>query len=109
MSVKTVSRVVNRDPVVAAATAARVQDAIRRLGFRRDEMARALRTGGQSRMLGLVIKDLANPFYSAIARGVEEVMRGAQRARDHRQLGRGSRCASASWRCSSASAASTGC
>jgi LacI family transcriptional regulator len=76
VSVKTVSRVVNRDPVVAAATAARVQAAIRRLGFRRDEMARALRTGGQSRMLGLVIKDLANPFYSAIARGVEEVMRG---------------------------------
>ena len=76
VSVKTVSRVVNRDPVVAAATAARVQSAIRRLGFRRDEMARALRTGGQSRMLGLVIKDLANPFYSAIARGVEEVMRG---------------------------------
>ena len=79
VSVKTVSRVVNRDPVVAAATAARVQNAIRRLGFRRDEMARALRTGGQSRMLGLVIKDLANPFYSAIARGVEEVMRGRGR------------------------------
>jgi len=75
VSVKTVSRVVNRDPVVAPETAARVQAAIRRLGFRRDEMARALRTGGQSRMLGLVIKDLANPFYSAIARGVEEVTR----------------------------------
>jgi len=76
VSVKTVSRVVNRDPVVRPETAARVQAAIRRLGFRRDEMARALRTGGQSRMLGLVIKDLANPFYSAIARGVEEVTRG---------------------------------
>ena len=75
VSVKTVSRVVNRDPVVRPETAARVQAAIRRLGFRRDEMARALRTGGQSRMLGLVIKDLANPFYSAIARGVEEVTR----------------------------------
>ena len=76
VSVKTVSRVVNRDPVVRPETAARVQAAIHRLGFRRDEMARALRTGGQSRMLGLVIKDLANPFYSAIARGVEEVIRG---------------------------------
>jgi len=76
VSVKTVSRVVNRDPVVRPETAARVQAAIRRLGFRRDEMARALRTGGRSRMLGLVIKDLANPFYSAIARGVEEATRG---------------------------------
>lgn len=76
VSVKTVSRVVNSDPVVRPETAARVQAAIRRLGFRPDERARALRTGGQSRMLGLVIKDLANPFYSAIARGVEEVTRG---------------------------------
>jgi LacI family transcriptional regulator len=38
-------------------------------------MARALRRGQRSRTLGLIIEDVSNPFYSAIARGVEEVAR----------------------------------
>jgi LacI family transcriptional regulator len=75
VSVKTVSRVVNAEPGVNPATAARVHDAIERLGFRRNYVARALRRGQRFRMLGLVIEDVANPFYSAIARGVEEVTR----------------------------------
>jgi LacI family transcriptional regulator, galactose operon repressor len=75
VSLKTVSRVVNDEPGVNPATAARVQDAIERLGFRRNYVARALRRGQRFRMLGLVIEDVANPFYSAIARGVEEATR----------------------------------
>ena len=75
VSLKTVSRVVNGEGAVRAETAAAVNDAIRSLGFRRNEAARTLRSRERSRMVGLVIKDLANPFYSAIARGVEEVMR----------------------------------
>jgi LacI family transcriptional regulator, galactose operon repressor len=74
VSLKTVSRVVNGE-AVRPETAAAVHDAIRSLGFRRNEAARRLRSRERSRMVGLVIKDLANPFYSAIARGVEEVMR----------------------------------
>jgi LacI family transcriptional regulator len=71
VSLKTVSRVVNGEPGVRPDTAARVEVAIRALGFRRNDIARALRQGQVSRTVGLVIEDLANPFYSGIARGVE--------------------------------------
>lgn len=75
VSLKTVSRVVNAEPSVTPETAARVREAIEQLGFRRNYVARALRRGQRFRMLGLVIEDVGNPFYSAIARGVEEVTR----------------------------------
>src|SRR6059058_519753 len=75
VSLKTVSRVVNGEPGVRDETAALVQEAIERLGFSRNDLARALRHGRRTGLLGLVIEDVANPFYSAIARGVEEVAR----------------------------------
>jgi LacI family transcriptional regulator len=77
VSLKTVSRVVNDEPGVRPDTAERVHRAIEALGFRRNDAARALRSGQVSRTLGLVIEDMANPFYSGIMRGVEQV------ARDH--------------------------
>lgn len=73
VSLKTVSRVVNAEPGVHPETAERVQSAIVELGYRRNEMARALRQGRVSRSVGLVIEDVANPFYASIAWGVEEV------------------------------------
>jgi LacI family transcriptional regulator, galactose operon repressor len=76
VSLKTVSRVVNDEPGVRTETAAIVHDAIARLGFSRNDLARALRHGRRSGLFGLVIGDVSNPFYSAIARGVEEVARG---------------------------------
>lgn len=76
VSLKTVSRVVNGEPNVSAATVRRVEEAIRKLGFRRNDLARALRQGRVTRMVGLVTEDVSNPFYSAIARGVEEEVRG---------------------------------
>jgi LacI family transcriptional regulator len=75
VSLKTVSRVVNGESGVRTATAARVGDAITQLGFRRNDLARSLRRAHASATLGLVIEDLANPFYSMIARAVEEVAR----------------------------------
>jgi LacI family transcriptional regulator len=75
VSLKTVSRVVNEERSVSGATLLSVQQAIRELGYRRNEHARALREGRLSRMLGLVTKDVSNPFYAAIARGVEEEVR----------------------------------
>jgi LacI family transcriptional regulator len=75
VSLKTVSRVVNDEPGVRDETAALVQESIVRLGFSRNDLARALRHGRRTGLLGLVIEDVANPFYSAIARGVEEVAR----------------------------------
>jgi LacI family transcriptional regulator len=75
VSLKTVSRVVNEEPSVSGPTLLNVQRAIRELGYRRNEHARALREGRLSRMLGLVTEDVSNPFYAAIARGVEEEVR----------------------------------
>jgi LacI family transcriptional regulator len=78
VSVKTVSRVVNGERGVRADTAARVDAAIGRLGFTRNDLASSLRRG-RAGALGLVIEDVANPFYSAIARAVED----AAHARGH--------------------------
>jgi LacI family transcriptional regulator len=75
VSLKTVSRVVNEERSVSGPTLLSVQQAIRDLGYRRNEHARALREGRLSRMLGLVTKDVSNPFYAALARGVEEEVR----------------------------------
>jgi LacI family transcriptional regulator, galactose operon repressor len=75
VSLKTVSRVVNGEDGVRADTTEKVNAAISALGFRRNDIARALRGGERTRSLGLVIKDVANPFYSQIARGVEEIAR----------------------------------
>jgi LacI family transcriptional regulator len=75
VSLKTVSRVINDEPNVADSTAARVNAAISQLGFRRNDLARSLRHGRSSATLGLVIEDVANPFYSAITQAVEAVAR----------------------------------
>jgi DNA-binding LacI/PurR family transcriptional regulator len=69
----TVSRVVNGDPGVLPATAARVEQAVRTLGYQRNEMARHLRAKGQpTGTIGLVVDDVANTFWSALARAVED-------------------------------------
>jgi LacI family transcriptional regulator len=73
VSVMTVSRVMNGGTAVAPDTAARVEQAIADLGYRRNDIARHLRQKGQvSRTIGLVVDDLGNPFYSALARAVED-------------------------------------
>jgi LacI family transcriptional regulator len=69
----TVSRVVNGEPGVQPERAARVERAIRQLGYERNHMARQLRRQGQStQTIGLLVDDLANPFYAALARAVED-------------------------------------
>jgi LacI family transcriptional regulator len=75
VSLKTVSRVVNRERGVRAETEARVTEAVQALGYRANDNARNLRRGAPSATLGLVIEDVRNPFYSGIARAVEEVAR----------------------------------
>ncbi len=71
VSVGTVSNVLNRPHLVAPATRARVQQAITALGFVRNESARQLRAG-RSHTLGLVVLDVSNPFFTDVARGVED-------------------------------------
>ncbi|MEB3965187.1 LacI family transcriptional regulator [Streptomyces kunmingensis] len=72
VSAMTVSRVLKDDPGVSEATRERVFAAVDRLGYRRNQTARSLRLGG-SGMIGLVVTNLANPFYSRLALGVQEV------------------------------------
>jgi LacI family transcriptional regulator len=75
VSIKTVSRVVNDEPGVHADTAERVVSAIERLGFRRNIGALNLRRGSSTGTIGLVLEDVANPFYSGLTRATEEVAR----------------------------------
>ncbi|WP_372455365.1 LacI family DNA-binding transcriptional regulator [Nonomuraea ceibae] len=72
VALKTVSRVVNGEPGVHPATADRVRAAIDTLGYSRNESARVLRRG-RTATIGLVIEDVADPFYSSLGRAVEDV------------------------------------
>jgi LacI family transcriptional regulator len=74
VSLKTVSRVVNGEPGVTPDTEQRVRAAIETLGFLRNDSARMLRTG-QAGTVGLIVEDIGDPFYSALSRGMEHVMR----------------------------------
>jgi len=71
VSVGTVSNVLNRPDIVAQSTRRKVNAAIKALGFVRNESARQLRAG-RSRTIGLVVLDVANPFFTDVARGVED-------------------------------------
>ena len=57
----------------APTSARRVESAAVSLGFRRNIVAKNLRTGSATSSVGLVIADLHNPFYAAIAMAVEAV------------------------------------
>jgi LacI family transcriptional regulator len=74
VGLKTVSRVVNAESGVTADTERRVREAIDALGFRRNDSARVLRKG-RTASIGLVLEDLADPFYGPLSRAVEEVAR----------------------------------
>ncbi|MBN2393785.1 MAG: LacI family DNA-binding transcriptional regulator [Anaerolineae bacterium] len=67
----TVSRVVNQDGYVSDETRARVEAAIAELGYVPNRLARGLRSK-RTNTLGLVLTDIANPFWTTVARGVED-------------------------------------
>jgi LacI family transcriptional regulator len=71
VSVGTVSNVLNRPDRVSEAVATRVQNAIRELGYVRNDAARQLRAG-RSSSIGLVVLDARNPFFTDVARGAED-------------------------------------
>jgi LacI family transcriptional regulator len=76
VSIGTVSNVLNSPALVAPDTRRRVEEAIEKLGWVRNESARQLRAG-RSASIGLIVMDIANPFFSDLARGVEEVAAAA--------------------------------
>jgi LacI family transcriptional regulator len=71
VSVGTVSNVLNKPALVAEGTRTRVEDAIRSLGFVRNGSARQLRAG-TSQAVGAIVLDISNPFFTDVARGVED-------------------------------------
>src|SRR6516225_6097330 len=75
VALKTVSRVVNCEPGVRPATAERVHRAIARLRYRRNDLARRLRSHAPTATIGLVVEDLTDPRSAAILGGVEDVVR----------------------------------
>ena len=73
VALKTVSRFVNGETNIDPVLGGRIQEAIVSLGYRRNLAAASLRPGWTSRTIGLITSDLANPYYSALARSIEEV------------------------------------
>ena len=67
----TVSRVVNNSGYVSEKTRARVEAAIADLGYVPNVLARSLRSR-RTDTLGLVLTDISNPFWTTVARGVED-------------------------------------
>ncbi|HET6858816.1 MAG TPA: LacI family DNA-binding transcriptional regulator [Streptomyces sp.] len=74
VSVATVSRVLNSHPSVSPEARTRVLAAVDVLGYRPNAVARSLRTD-RTRTLGLVISDVLNPYFTELARSVEEAAR----------------------------------
>jgi LacI family transcriptional regulator len=71
VSKTTVSHVISGKRPVAALTRVNVERAISTLGYRPDGLARSLRTR-RTHTVALIVPDLTNPFYPALARGLEE-------------------------------------
>lgn len=70
VSTATVSRVLNSPNRVASETADRVQDAIRKLGYRPNIFAQGLMTK-KSRVIGILLPDIHGEFYSELLRGAD--------------------------------------
>lgn len=72
VSVATVSRALNNSARVDPVLAERVREAAERLGYQPNAVARNLRRKG-TQLWALIITNIDNPFYTALARGVEDL------------------------------------
>jgi LacI family transcriptional regulator len=72
VSIATVSATINQTAYVSPALQERVRNAIAAVGYHPDAIARSLRTR-TTKTLGLIISDIANPFFTSVIRGIEDV------------------------------------
>lgn len=72
VSIATVSRVLNDIDVVNEETKKRVLDAIKKLGYRPNIVARSLKTQ-RTKTIGILIPDISNQVYPEVVRGAEDV------------------------------------
>ena len=68
----TVSRVLNKSPLVHQETANTVNEVIDRLKYQPSELARGLRSK-ETKTIGVIVTNILNPFFTSIVRGVEDV------------------------------------
>lgn len=73
VSPMTVSRTLSGGAYVRPEVQEKVLQAVRELGYHRNENARSLRPGHSSGLIGVAITNLGNPYYGNFALGVEEV------------------------------------
>ncbi len=69
VSKSTVSAVLNDNPLIKDETKARVREAMKKLDYRPNELARAL-ARKQTKTIGLIIKEIDNPYFARITSGV---------------------------------------
>lgn len=72
VSIATVSRAMNNPATVDPETAKRVRRAVDELNYYPDSHARSL-VSGRSRLLGLIVSDITNPFFPELVQGFENV------------------------------------
>lgn len=72
VSMATVSRVVNGNPNVKPTTRKKVLEAIERLGYRPNAVARGL-ASKKTTTVGVIIPDISSIFFSELARGIEDI------------------------------------
>lgn len=74
VSTATVSRVLNGSDKVREQTAKKVRDVVEKMNYRLDHVARRMKVkSSDSLVIGLIITDIENPFFSNVAKGVEDV------------------------------------
>ena len=76
VSPMTVSRVINQSLRVSPVTRSRVEQAIAELGYVPSSLARGL-SRQKTGTIALIVPDVANPFFTLIVRGAEDVARRA--------------------------------
>ena len=72
VSLGTISNYLNRTKPVSAKSAQAIDTAIQDLGFIPNSGARVMR-GARSHAIGFIIPDTTNPFFTEVARGIEDV------------------------------------
>lgn len=73
VSVSTVSAVINGHSYVSPEMRARVERYLRKVDYQPNYLARSLRRR-ETRLIGLIVPDLANSFYTALSRGAEDFL-----------------------------------
>ncbi|MGB4137473.1 MAG: LacI family DNA-binding transcriptional regulator [Microbacterium sp.] len=72
LSIASVSRALNGQPGVSAATTERVMEAAAQLGYQPNEVARSL-VAGSTQTIALLVPDITNPFFPELVKGVQSV------------------------------------